>query len=1357
MQTRSSSKPYRDQTSNPTSSTNPTPKGRIRRSSKQKVENSHFEEHLTPVATMTDNRTMAEMLRAARRWLEKEPPRSITTWDDLQKFDESFHEAWKRFKDLLRACPHHGFNELHQLDTFYNALNPADQDSLNAAAGGNLLEKSPQDALTIIENKSKVRNSRSKPIASPVNACDISSNSEIAKLTHAVNQQTSVVTTAMTAMLKQLQANPPPAQVKAVKEICVTCGAAGNYNQGNPGYRPQGIANPMRPPGFAQPNVQNNQNRFGQPQGFNRGLNFNQEHDVSLKATTQSNQNFHLNELEKIKRMNDVSLKAMQNQIDMVKNKLRNEMKTSIQTSLGLVTDGPTVPTPPKFVTPEEDECVKETYTDPDLAEYTIKQEKDDIQIQKFWNMFKQLHLNITLAEALVLMPKYQKMLKALLFNKEKLQELANTPLNENCSAVILKKLLEKLGDPGKFLILCGFSLPDLIPTRMTLELTNRAICTPDGIARDVFVPVGKFTFPADFVVIDYESDPRVPLILGRPFLKTARALIHIHGEEMILCDEDERLTLNMKHDTTSYSNHPHRESVNLINIFNILSEDCLEDLVSNKQSGNPTFSLHKEITSPEVIHEIHDSARCNFLSEEFPYIDSFNDIHPHFDDDPLSGSTTYSSHSLLEEFTDELALITYPLDYDDNLKCDIESGLREIEFLLYQGEDSDLKDSIDKTDLTNLDDLFVDPTPEMFTDEQPPDYSFPSRFDVYPNDFLEIESDADNFYDDIFDSKGEKIKEAKLLIDQLDLPCDILPEYDSFASQNFSRDDDLPSPDNEDKVFNPGILIHEKSVTIITRVAQEKKLEISYASLLFEDFDPPFYELLVFKEFSVLDFQFLCSDLALPGTLTTPAIVRDRTYDELPDAEKIHEGCDIKAIKIMLQGLPQDICNLPEWSKFVTDVKLATDLHNNFDHLYGYLRQHEAHANEEIPTQSTFQTDDLDAFDSDCNEAPSASVVLMAKISSHDYETLSQVPTHDNYLDNHVIDHTIKSNMISYEQCLNETEITIVQDTSSSAQHESMIMSIIEEMHNQVAKCIKHFVPQKQLCIEQAFWLPISKPVFEIPPVQPEPVLKEIPRELPTISLVKDSFNKMRSHVNDFENVITIHTKVASQNEGSWGFEHIQRAFDKDTVVNSLAEILDYKSIEKSFLDEHSECVKLRAGLSKKNDMAEKAVYDKLSKRCARIENICISLEIKELLVFVSATCPSLIKQSEKLIAVTPRKTNRKVRVISSSSASGSKPRGNTKKKNRISRPTSSNQKNKVEDYLRSVKSSLYKKNRVFEPVCNTNVKHSILNANSELICATCNECIFDAIHDLCVLDYVNDVNVRVKSKSVKSKKKKD
>ncbi|GJS26821.1 reverse transcriptase domain-containing protein [Tanacetum coccineum] len=167
-------------------------------------------------------------------------------------------------------------------------------------------------------------------------------------------------------------------------------------------------------------------------------------------------------------------------------------------------------------------------------------------------------------------------MLKSLLSDKEKLKELENTPVSENNSAVILKNLPEKLGDPDKFLIPCGFSelkckaltdlgasinlmslsvwkelgLPKLIPTQMTLELANRDICTPKGIARDVFVLVGKFTFPVDFVIVDYESDPRVPLILGRPFLRTARALIDVHEEEMILRDGNERLILNMRNDT---------------------------------------------------------------------------------------------------------------------------------------------------------------------------------------------------------------------------------------------------------------------------------------------------------------------------------------------------------------------------------------------------------------------------------------------------------------------------------------------------------------------------------------------------------------------------------------------------------------------------------------------------------------------------------------------------------------------------------------------------------------------------------------------------------------------------------------
>ncbi|GJW62423.1 reverse transcriptase domain-containing protein [Tanacetum coccineum] len=669
---------------------------------------------------------------------------------------------------------------------------------LPAAAGGNLLERSTRDVLTIIENKSKVRNSRNKSIVSQVKSSDVNSSSpsEIAKLTHAVNQQTSAVTTAMTAILKQFQVTPPPASVKAVEEICVTCGgahpyyqclaadgntfrhniqgyisaAAVNYNQGNSGYRPPGVANQTIPPGFAQQNVQNNQNRFGQPQGYNRGNNFNQ--NTTYQAPTQQNQVVPLSELEKIKKINEVNIKAMQAQINNVKNELRNEMQTSIQASMsnqtnelknmmasffqmntastsgsgslpsntvanprgelkaittrsGIVLDGPSIPMPHPFINPEEDERVEKTLTDPELAEYTIKvppplvqkakptslknyvvhqrdplhpnipypsrmhqekqQEKDEVQIHKFWQMFKQLHINISLADALILIPKYQKMLKSLLSNKEKLLELANTPLNENCSAVILKKLPEELGNPGKFLIPCGFSelkykaladlgasinliplsvwkklgLPELISTRMALELANRVICTPAGIVRDVFVPVGK------------------------PFLRTARALIDVHGEEMILRDGDERLILNMKHDTSSYSNKPQKESINMIDIYNVSHKDYREDLfvnenITNHQSGNPTFSSHTDLTSPEVINPLSGNPTpiskpvTKFSSS--PTITSIEEsdlIWEEFEAYLASDSFPLGNDDhvdlLLEEFTDELALIkSFPPGNDD-------------------------------------------------------------------------------------------------------------------------------------------------------------------------------------------------------------------------------------------------------------------------------------------------------------------------------------------------------------------------------------------------------------------------------------------------------------------------------------------------------------------------------------------------------------------------------------------------------------------------------------------------------------------------------------------------------------------
>ncbi|GJU42567.1 hypothetical protein Tco_1195524 [Tanacetum coccineum] len=317
----------------------------------------------------------------------------------------------------------------------------------------------------------------------------------------------------------------------------------------------------------------------------------------------------------------------------------------------------------------------------------------------------------ITLADALILIPKYQKTLKSLLSNKEKLIELANTPVSENCSAVILKKLPEKLGDPGKFLIPCGFN-----------ELKCKAL--------------------AD---------------LG---------------------------------------------------------------------NSNPSSLL------------------------------------PHFHNS-LSGSTTSSSPSLhisetsdyfLEEFADELTHITF-LPGNDDLPFDAESDLLELEYLLnhdpIKDMDSILEDSVDEN---SLDDNLDDTISEMFTDEHALDYSSPPLWDDYDDNLFDHETINDDTYDDPFDFKEEKIKEFKILIDELDLPelNNVLPfpECDSVFYEDFFEVDALPSTNNEDKVFNPGILIHENLFEVTNFATPDKNVKkTTNASLILEDFNPPLYELPFHKE----------------------------------------------------------------------------------------------------------------------------------------------------------------------------------------------------------------------------------------------------------------------------------------------------------------------------------------------------------------------------------------------------------------------------------------------------------------------------------------------------------------------------
>ncbi|GJU13485.1 reverse transcriptase domain-containing protein [Tanacetum coccineum] len=398
---------------------------------------------------------------------------------------------------------------MHQLDTFYNSLNPSDQDSLNSAAGGNRLERSAQDVLKIIENKSKVCNSRNKPIVSQVKASNVDS-SEIASACPATDDNT----------------------FSGYQDIIqgYVLAAAVNYNQGNTGYRPQNVANQIRPPGNPNYQAPAYQAPIHQPQVVTTSdfSNYIKANDAVVEREPEVTKDTVLPSTENIQ-----------------------PMVVQIQAPI----DEPVVAPKPKPSIPY-----------PSRANKQKLHEKDDNLASKFVEIFRELYFELSFTDALLHMPKFASMFKSLLNNKEKLSDLAKTPVNENCSAVILKKLPEKLRDPGKFLIPCDFpelveclalselgasiklmplsiwkklSLPELTPTQMILELADRSTTSPSGIAEDVFVKVGKFHFLVDFVVVDYVIDPLVPLILERPFLRTARALIDVYGEELTLRVDD--------------------------------------------------------------------------------------------------------------------------------------------------------------------------------------------------------------------------------------------------------------------------------------------------------------------------------------------------------------------------------------------------------------------------------------------------------------------------------------------------------------------------------------------------------------------------------------------------------------------------------------------------------------------------------------------------------------------------------------------------------------------------------------------------------------------------------------------------
>nr|GFA09749.1 reverse transcriptase domain-containing protein [Tanacetum cinerariifolium] len=456
-----------------------------------------------------------------------------------QRPDKLLFEAWKHYKLSIDRCPNHNMLPVTQIDTFYNGLTLRHRDTFNAAAGGTFMKRRPEECYDLIENMTAHHNDWGTSVKRSESSSSITSSfdTEIAALKAEMAEINK-------NLMRVLQVNQ---QVKAVTPNCETYGGPHSFND-----RPA-IANDA-----ILKNMQTN-------------------------MTSLTNSNLGLKNMSaQFMKMNTASSSGSGTLPGNTITNPKEELK-GITTRSGTVYQGPMIPTTSSSLPPVV-EC--ETEATKDTVHPTNNGSTKDVLPPVFPTESPILNSepivapiiepvaapvsaskpnqrpSIPFADAFILMPKFGPTIKILLTNKDKLSEFARAPLNEHCSAVLLKKLPEKLGDSGKFLIPCDFSrmaeclaladlsasinlmplsvwnklsLPDLSHTCMTLELADRLISRPVSVAGAIFVKVGTFHFLIDFVVVDFDADPRVPLILGRSFLMTRRALIDVFEGEITL------------------------------------------------------------------------------------------------------------------------------------------------------------------------------------------------------------------------------------------------------------------------------------------------------------------------------------------------------------------------------------------------------------------------------------------------------------------------------------------------------------------------------------------------------------------------------------------------------------------------------------------------------------------------------------------------------------------------------------------------------------------------------------------------------------------------------------------------------
>nr|GEV03062.1 reverse transcriptase domain-containing protein [Tanacetum cinerariifolium] len=614
MQTRSSSRLVSNPSSNPTSSKNPNPKGRNRKRSKQRIEEFSLDDLSPPIVTMVDQRTMAQLLQATTEGYKDAIVVPAITADNFELNHGLLTLVQnKQFFGHDKKDPHahvRYFNKITSTLKFSNVpntsiklmlfhfpsrvqpefgwkKNPLDRFLLGMILFQNsstnyflLLKQAVEESCVTCGGAHSYRNF-------PTTDGNVYRDNiqEFVSQAFAVNYNqgnSSCRPPMMSNQIRPLGFPPVPNNQKVQlnqrnnqNHFIPNQNRGNNFNQG-PVYKPS----VFQPPAYQAPAYQA---PTPQTQGVSKEdfLAYVKANDAVMRNMQTQGQNM-LNQLTNLtdlitKFVNSNSASTLSSGTlpsNTIANP-RSDLK-AITTRSGVSYDGPQISPPPFFlpkVVENEPEATKDT-VNPTNNESTEDVQPQDVQSKSLVLtsepvtspisepvialIFKDMSFQISFADALILMPKFASTLKALNRNKEKLSEMARTPLNEHCFAVLFKKLPEKLGDPGKFLIPCDFpgmaecstladlgasinlmpfsvwkslSLPYLTPMYMTLELVDHSISRPVGVAEDVYVKVGSFHFSADFVVVDFDADPRVPLILGRSLLKTGKALIDVFEE----------------------------------------------------------------------------------------------------------------------------------------------------------------------------------------------------------------------------------------------------------------------------------------------------------------------------------------------------------------------------------------------------------------------------------------------------------------------------------------------------------------------------------------------------------------------------------------------------------------------------------------------------------------------------------------------------------------------------------------------------------------------------------------------------------------------------------------------------------